>query len=286
MSVGYLLSKTKGKKITAFTLLVNDDEADIVQSRKLAQHYGIDLVEVQIVPSGNNLSIKAKKYDSSRKLLYEKEIANNISKGLAIGDSTAICANPYKDNVLCAVSMYLIAKAIKSEGIKTVFCGEGPNEMLNDYGKEPSKHGFSSSDLANIRFREIMTFGYKRISKQGGRVGLGNAAVSRMSKVFAYYGIRLESPYFDKDIARILTRVPHLTSYDTIKQHLIGEVFSGEGLDHFIIGTSKMMFQDGAGIRGVFSDYDDVRIRAMFQKIYGISIGFRMKNWAMRFFRR
>ena len=47
MSIGYLLSKNTKKKVVAFTLKVNENSKDVVKSRKLAEHFGIDLVEVK-----------------------------------------------------------------------------------------------------------------------------------------------------------------------------------------------------------------------------------------------
>ncbi len=281
MSVGYLLSK-KGRNVTAFTMLVNEDEADIVQSRKLAQKFGIGLVEVKAVESEGKISILTRKYDKSRKPIYEKEISSGISPDDAVREAIAICTNSHIDNVLCSVSMHLIANAVKSENIKTVFCGEGPNEMINDYGFDPSKYGFSSPDKSNVRFREILTFGGGKFSKQLGGGGLGNYAVSRMSKVFAHHGIRLESPYFDRDIARIMTRVPHLTSYDTIKQHLVQNMFSEDGLDDFIMGTSKMMFQDGSGVRRLFTGLDSATTTKILNDLYGIRRQNSLKTWLKR----
>lgn len=270
ISVGYLLSGKNGIKVTAFTLHVGEGEADIVQSRKLAAEFGIDLVEVKVSSSDNGIALRARKYNPGRELIYEREIANGLSPQKAFHEAVAICANSNKDNALCAVSMHLIARAILEENIGTVFCGEGPNEMINDYGFVPSNYGFKTSDKSDIRFRETLTFGGNKLSRQLGRGGLGNYAVSRMGKVFARHGMRLECPYFDREIARIMTRVPHLTSYDTIKQHLVQKMFPEDGLDDFIMGTSKMMFQDGSGVRKLFSGYDDKKTGEILRGIYGI----------------
>jgi asparagine synthetase B (glutamine-hydrolysing) len=267
-SVGYLLAKKR--KVTAFTLKVREDESDIVQSRKLTRRFGIDLSEVKITPSGTNVDIALERYDASRKLVCEKAVERSLPLDEALRESLRISANPMRGNVLCAVSMFLIGRAIASEGIETVFCGEGPNEMFNDYGLVPGSGRSPDSDLGDVAFREKLTFGGEKISPQFGRVGLSDQAVARMSKVFAHYGIRLESPYFDRDIAGILTRIPHLTSHDTIKQHFMAAMFAGEGLDEFIRGTAKKKFQDGAGISPLFSGLSDRDITAVFRELYEI----------------
>ena len=119
-------------------------------------------------------------------------------------------------------------------------------------------------------FREALTFGLKKGDKQLGRGGLPKHALARMGKIFAHHGLRLEAPYFNREIARVMTRVPHVTSYDTIKQHLVGAMFQGEGLEKFINGTSKEKFQDGSGLSRLLRGYDQQRLLDMFESIYGI----------------
>lgn len=166
--------------------------------------------------------------------------------------------------------MYLIGQAIAAEGVKVVFCGEGPNEMINDYGYNPRDSGYVTGDKGDINFREALTFGLKKSDRQLGRGGLPKHALARMGKMFAHYGLRLEAPYFNRDLARVMTRVPHLTSYDTIKQHLVGAMFEGEGLDYFITGTSKEKFQDGSGVSRLFRGYDQHKLIELFEGLYGI----------------
>jgi asparagine synthetase B (glutamine-hydrolysing) len=267
-SVGHLLAKKR--EVTAFTLKVREDESDIVQSRELARHFGIDLCEVKITPSGSVVDIALERYDASRNLLCEKEVGRSIHLHEALRESLRISANPMRGNILCAVGMYLIGRAIVSEGIGTVFCGEGPNEMFNDYGLLPGAGRSRDSDPGDVAFREKLTFGGEKLSPQFGRGGLSDQAVARMGKVFAHYGIRLESPYFHAEIAAILTRIPHLTSHDTIKQHFMAAMFAGEGLDEFIRGTAKKKFQDGAGITPLFRGFSNEQVASMFREMYGI----------------
>ncbi len=270
MSVGHLLSKTLGKKVVAYTLKVSEDDQDVVKSRELAKRFGIDLSEVKVTKTGDNLSVTLERYSPTRALLYKKQIAQDISIGDTVRESLRISGSPKKDNLFCAAAMYLIGQAVKSEGIKTVFCGEGPNEMINDYGYNPKESGYATEDKGDLSFREALTFGLKKTDRQLGRGGLAKHASARMSKIFAHYGLRLESPYYGRDIARVMTLVPHLTGYDTIKQHLVGAMFSGEGLDGFIQGTAKEKFQDGSGVSRIFKDFTQDRLSAMFVEIYGV----------------
>ena len=68
--------------------------------------------------------------------------------------------------------MYLIGKAVKNVGVRTVFCGEGPNEMINDYGFIPQNEGYPDMEVNNTYFRQALTFGLKESDKQLGRGGL------------------------------------------------------------------------------------------------------------------
>ena len=270
MSVGYLLSKAKDRKVTAFTLKVNEDDQDVVKSRELAKRFNIDLSEVKIDQNDSGLSITLQRYSPTRDLRYTKKIAEGINLDAVILKSLKISGNPKKDNLFCAAAMYLIGQAITVEGIRTVFCGEGPNEMINDYGYNPRDSGYATEDKGDIRFREALTFGLKKTDRQLGRGGLPKHAIARMGKIFAHYGLRLEAPYFNRDVARVMTRVPHTTSYDTIKQHLVGAMFKDEGLDIFIQGTSKEKFQDGSGVSRLFRGYDQQKLIDMFEGLYGI----------------
>ena len=270
MCVGYLLSKAKDRKVTAFTLKVNEDDQDVVKSRELAKRFNIDLSEVKIDQNDSGLSIMLQRYSPTRDLRYTKKNAEGINLDNAILESLKISGNPKKDNLFCAAAMYLIGQAITAEGIKTVFCGEGPNEMINDYGYNPRDSGYATEDKGDIRFREALTFGLKKTDRQLGRGGLPKHAIARMGKIFAHYGLRLEAPYFNRDVARVMTRVPHTTSYDTIKQHLVGAMFKDEGLDIFIQGTSKEKFQDGSGVSRLFRGYDQQKLIDMFEGLYGI----------------
>lgn len=269
MSIGYILSRKGSENISAFTLKVDENEKDVTRSREVAQRFGLPLSEVKITPRGNILSISMQQYDTARKLISERHV-EDIDVDEAVSNSLRISGNPKKDNAFCSIAMYLIGKALQEDGIETVFCGEGPNEMLNDYGYVPSRNGYSSDDIGNVKFREALTFGLKKTDRQLGRGGLPKHALARMGKMFANYDIRLESPYFQQDIARIMTKIPHSTSHDTIKQHLMAEMFAGEGIDDLIFGVSKEKFQDGSGISRILHPYTQDRLIEYFDNIYGI----------------
>jgi asparagine synthetase B (glutamine-hydrolysing) len=270
MGIAYLLSETKGKIFTAFTLKVGENNSDVVRSRKLAQDFGLDLIEVGILREGGQLRIRMQRYSSKRQLVCEKEVEGAADIKKTVFDALRISGNPKRDNALCAIAMHLMGKAVVAEGIVAVFCGEGPNEMVNDYGYNPGEFGYPTSDKGDVSFREALTFGFKKNDLQLGRGGLPKHAVARMGKIFASYGIRLEAPYFERDIAKLMTRIPHRVNYSQIKQAIMQKTFAGEKPERFIEGTSKEKFQDGSGISGIFRDYGQGRLLDVFEGIYGI----------------
>ena len=269
MSIAYILSRKRGKNICAFTLKSNEDELDVAKSRDVAKRFKLALTEVKVAPNGKYLSLSSHNYDPSRKLISEKNLGEFIQDEI-VQSSLYTSASPKKDNAFCAFAMQLIGRALQDSGFSAVFCGEGPNEMLNDYGFVPSEYGYPSNELGDIGFREALTFGQKKTDRQLGRGGLAKHATARMGKIFAAYGIRLEAPYFNQDISRIMTKIPHKESYDKIKQCLMHEVFKKDGFNDLIVGVSKEKFQDGSGVSKLFKDYTQQRLLEIFKDIYGV----------------
>ncbi len=269
----FLKNNLGGKKIRAFTLKVNENESDVVKARDVAKKLHIPLTEVKIGRRDNMTSVDVEVYDKSRNLERSYNLIK-LNTSEVISETLKIAENPKKDNLFCSLAMYLIGMAVKNENIKTVFCGEGPNEMINDYGFEPAKNGYSGMEISDTYFRQALTFGVKEADMQLGRGGLAKHALSRMGKMFAYYDIRLESPFFNSDIANVLTRVPYLSkNYNTIKQKIDSEIL---GLDSVGIlgrldGISKEKFQDGSGISKIFAEYDQKKLTLLFNEIYGVN---------------
>lgn len=103
MSTGYLLSKAQGKKdrkITAFTLKVDENNLDVVKSRELAQRFSIDLTEVKIGQDASGLSITLQRYSPAREQYYARKIAEGIDLNEVILESLKISGNPKKDRGL------------------------------------------------------------------------------------------------------------------------------------------------------------------------------------------
>ncbi|MEK7202248.1 MAG: asparagine synthase-related protein [Patescibacteria group bacterium] len=276
----YLKSNLNDKKLRAFTLKVNEDEADISKSREVVKQLGVPLTEVKISRNSDDISVGVQSYDLEGNLEKEYSVSTeNINE--IVKKTLAIAENPKRDNLFCSLAMYLIGQAIKSEGIKTVFCGEGPNEMINDYGFQPPKEGYPGMGVSSTYFRQALTFGLKESDLQLGRGGLGKHALSRMGKMFAFYGIRLESPFFNRDIANALTRIPYEDAdYSVIKPKIDESILGEDGrlVLGALEGISKEKFQDGSGISKVFVDFSQEQLIETFKQIYGVNKESYVKN--------
>src|SRR3989344_941288 len=274
ITIGYYLKKnSRGKQIRAFTLKVNENDADISKSREIARQLGIPLTEVKVSKKNDAVSVDVEVYDAKRNLEHRYHLSTENINSL-VTKVLEIAENPKKDNLFCSLAMYRIGQAVKKEGIKTVFCGEGPNEMINDYGFTPPKEGYPEMGISSTYFRQALTFGLKESDAQLGRGGLAKHALSRMGKMFAYYGIRLESPFFNKKIANILTRIPYADGdYGIIKPQIDNFILGPDGQKILgsLEGVSKEKFQDGSGISRVFKKYTQENLIGMFQKIYGVN---------------
>lgn len=269
MSIGAMLALAP-LDVTAFTLKVTDADPDIVRSRQLACLFGMPLVEVQLAMVGDILEVSSERYDRRRQQIGARIISPQLSLDTLVTEALRIGNSPKRDNALCSMAMYAIAPALRAHGITTVYCGEGPNEMFNDYGFLPSDSGYPSTDFGNIAFREALTFGSKKGDRQLGRGGLAKHGASRMFKIFGHYGIRLEAPYYDPDIARLMTAVPHTVPYDEIKQQFVDRMFNNPQMAPYIHGVAKEKFQDGSGLTNLMGRYTQEVLIARFEELYGI----------------
>lgn len=259
-SIGYFLSQASyGKKVVAFTLKVNENDSDVQKSRWLAEKFGFELIEVKVQEQEGKITVSNSK----------EELATGMEKEDIVKDVLRTCAHALKDNVFCAISMHLIAMAIQKARISTVFCGEGPNEMINDYGIIPERFGYGSTDPADQMFRWALTFGIRQGDIRLGRGGLGKHAILRMHKIFAQQGLRLESPYFNQEIAKTMIRIPHGEfEYEGVKPVLVREMLREPELEEWIKNASKEKFQDGSGISRIFSTYSQKRLNELLDEVY------------------
>lgn len=269
MSIGYLLSRTD-REVIAFTLKVTDTNPDIVRARQLAQHFRMPLVEVQLTMVGDLLTVSTETYDSQRRKVDARTITPQLPLDTLVTEALRIGNSPKRDNALCSMVMYAIAPALRAQGITTAYCGEGPNEMLNDYGFLPSDSGYPTADRGDIAFREALTFGSKKGDRQLGRGGLAKHGASRMFKIFGHYGIRLEAPYYDAEIARIMTALPHIAPHDEIKGQFVECMLADPQLTPYIRGVAKEKFQDGSGFTKLMGRYTQEVLIARFEELYGI----------------
>jgi asparagine synthetase B (glutamine-hydrolysing) len=238
LTVAYFLSKLAPNAI-AYTLSVGENGGhDAVRAREIASHFGMQSRTIRV--TANNLVS-----------LYT--------------DAVRVSELYHMPNVYCALGMLLLGKALKADGIKTAFCGEGVNEALGDY------HDWVIRDPVTHEERLLQRVDDRQLSQTKGRIryvwgrthqegrfnlqlgsGLAKHGVGRMIKPFLNPGIELECPYFDPELMRWLVSISQ-SSLETLggKPGLMAKVFaseikSGEIPEHFILDSQKIRLQDSS----------------------------------------
>jgi len=135
--------------------------------------------------------------------------------------------------VRASTPMYLLARVIKSMGIKMVLSGEGADEIFGGYlyfHKAPSPQAFHEETVRKI-----------------GKLHLYDCL--RANKSLAAWGIEGRVPFLDKeflDVAMRLNPATKMCPGKTIEKKVVREAFS-DMLPEEIVWRQKEQFSDGVG---------------------------------------
>ncbi len=199
---------------------------------------GIDSMSIAFVVSQLNPTIPAftievasqQSTDMVRAMAITKQFGLKhrivtVSKADILGcveQAVADCEIYHMYNTFCAVGMHKLALILKEEGFSSVFSGEGGNEAFGDYhdwvitdpitGKQVTLQT-TAKELEEPIGREAYIWGNLAAEKLGRYnvqlgSGLDKHGGSRMYKPMFKHGVTLLSPYFDKDIMKILANIP------------------------------------------------------------------------------
>ena len=95
-----------------------------------------------------------------------------------------------------------------------------------------------------------------------------------MYKPLGVYDIRLESPFFNREVANIMTRIPYESSrFMLIKPELDMHILDAKGRTVLgsLDGISKEKAQDGSGISRVFKPlYNQEGLVITFAELHGV----------------
>lgn len=182
------------------------ESPDLAAARKVAEHIGTVHHEV-------NFTIE-EGLDALRDVIYHIETY----------DVTTIRAS---------TPMYLLARVIKSMGVKMVLSGEGSDELFGGYlyfHKAPSPKDFHEETV-------------RKLSK------LHSYDCLRANKSLAAWGVEGRVPFLDKefmDVAMRLNPVDKMAGGGKIEKHILRKAFE-DYLPHEVAWRQKEQFSDGVG---------------------------------------
>jgi asparagine synthase (glutamine-hydrolysing) len=182
------------------------ESPDLVAARKVAEHIGTVHHEV-------NFTIE-EGLDALRDVIYHIETY----------DVTTIRAS---------TPMYLLARVIKSMGVKMVLSGEGSDELFGGYlyfHKAPNAKEFHEETV-------------RKLSK------LHSYDCLRANKSLAAWGVEGRVPFLDKefmDVAMRLNPADKMAGNGKIEKHILRKAFE-DYLPHEVAWRQKEQFSDGVG---------------------------------------
>ena len=182
------------------------ESPDLVAARKVAEHIGTVHHEV-------NFTIE-EGLDALRDVIYHIETY----------DVTTIRAS---------TPMYLLARVIKSMGVKMVLSGEGSDELFGGYlyfHKAPNAKEFHEETV-------------RKLSK------LHSYDCLRANKSLAAWGVEGRVPFLDKefmDVAMRLNPADKMAGKGKIEKHILRKAFE-DYLPHEVAWRQKEQFSDGVG---------------------------------------
>ena len=162
------------------------------------------------------------------------EINYTIQEGLdAVRDVIYYIETYDVTTVRASTPMYLLARVIKSMGIKMVLSGEGADEVFGGYlyfHKAPNARAFHEETL-------------RKLSK------LYLYDCLRANKSLAAWGVEGRVPFLDKeflDVAMRLNPLSKMCPGNTIEKHIVREAFA-DMLPASVAWRQKEQFSDGVG---------------------------------------
>ena len=168
------------------------------------------------------------------------EIHYTVQEGLdAIRDVIYFIETYDVTTVRASTPMYLLARVIKSMGIKMVLSGEGADEIFGGYlyfHKAPDARAFHEETVRKI-----------------GKLYLYDCL--RANKSLAAWGVEGREPFLDKDfmdVAMRLNPAAKMAPGKVIEKKVLREAFEGM-LPHEVAWRQKEQFSDGVGYNWIDS---------------------------------
>lgn len=226
--IAYELSR-RVPDLVCYTAVLDPKSRDLRCARETAEALGVDLVEVPVdVPSADDLT----------------EVIRQIEL-------------PYKAQIEIGWPCLALARAIKADGFKVTFTGEGSDELWASYGF--AYHGLQKQDWHTYRRDLIMSQADKNFP--------------RVNKSFMAHGVEGRLPFLDPDVVDLALALPRISVQNGPAQPkaVLQRAYRGD-LPSSVIDRPKVAFQDGMGLKAAISNRlaQPVRYyRAEHRRLYG-----------------
>lgn len=205
--IAYFLHEAVGnKRCIAYTAVYNSHSQDVKNARLLAQLLRIELREVAVpVPTPDNLS-----------------------------EVIACIEMDYKAQIEIGWPCLKLAQAMKQDGFKVTFSGEGSDELWASYGF--SYHALQTQDWHVYRKELFLSQARKNFV--------------RCNKIFMHHGIECRLPFLHMPLVEYALSLPQniVQNGKSRPKALLQDAFSGV-LPGSIVKRPKVAFQDGMGIK-------------------------------------
>lgn len=210
--------------LTAYIAVFDEKSPDVKNARIMAGFLGVRLIEVKIrEPKMNDV----------------EEIVRCIEM-------------PYKAQVEIAWPCIALADAMRSDGFRVVFSGEGSDELWASYGM--SYHGIKKEGWKLYRKKLFLVQSRKNFA--------------RCNKVFMSRSIECRLPFLNPDLVEYAVSLEQSTvqSKENPKEVLCNAFRSV--LPKEITKRKKLAFQDGLGIKASFAAVCGEDPRKTYRKMY------------------
>ncbi|MCM1964853.1 asparagine synthetase B [Streptomyces sp. G1] len=198
--------------LVCYTARLNPKSADLRCAREVAEAIGVQLVEVDVQPP----------------------TADDLTRAVEV------CEQTYKAQVEITWPCLALAAAIRADGFKVTYSGEGSDELWASYGF--AFRGIAATDWYTYR-RDL-------IAAQAVR------NFPRVNKAFMSAGVEARLPFLDPDLVTLALSLPR----DAVqsgnspagRKAVLGRAYRGRLPDR-ITTRGKVAFQDGLGLKGAIT---------------------------------
>jgi asparagine synthase (glutamine-hydrolysing) len=217
--------------LTTYTAVLDPRSADLRHARETAEALGVPLVEVPVAPP----------------------TADDLTHALETIEQ------PYKAQVEIAWPCLALARAMRADGYRVTYTGEGSDELWASYG------------FAYRGIREAGWYGYRRnlIAAQAVR------NFPRVNKAFMAHGVEGRLPFLDPDLVTLALSMPLDVVRDadtpTGRKAVLSAAYR-DRLPASVLRRAKVAFQDGLGLKPIITSAlpNPVRYyRAEHSRLYG-----------------